>query len=208
MNQTPSTNPAHDAPDEPLRLIESRYVALPAENIDTDQICPARFLTSTTRDGFARALFADWRYDKSGAPRREFPLNTEEASGARVLVTGRNFGCGSSREHAVWALKENGIRAVITTAVADIFKRNALKNGLVPIVVDAASHEAILARPGATLVIDIERLLVTWPGGSAPFEVEPFARHCLMEGVDELGYLLKQHAAITAYETRATAPHR
>ena len=153
--------------NQPLRRIESRIVVLPAENIDTDQICPARFLTTTSRDGFGHALFADWRYDKTGAPKPEFPLNRPEAKAARVLVTGRNFGCGSSREHAVWALRDNGIQAVIATGVADIFKRNALKNGVAPVVIDEASHRALLANPGATVVIDIERLAVTWPGGSS-----------------------------------------
>ena len=186
--------------NQPLRRIESTFVALPNENIDTDQICPARFLTTTSRDGFAPALFADWRHDKAGGLRPEFPMNRPEAKGARILVTGRNFGCGSSREHAVWALRENGIQAVVATAVADIFKRNALKNGVVPVVIDAASHAALQADPAATVLIDIERLLVAWPGGETKFAIEPFARHCLMEGVDELGYLLKQETAIAGYE--------
>jgi 3-isopropylmalate/(R)-2-methylmalate dehydratase small subunit len=191
--------------NQPLRRIESSFVILPNENIDTDQICPARFLTTTSRDGFAPALFADWRYDKAGALRAEFPMNRAEAKGARILVTGRNFGCGSSREHAVWALRENGIQAVIATAVADIFKRNALKNGVVPVVIDAASHTTLLAHPTATILVDLERLVVAWPGGEARFAIEPFARHCLMEGVDELGYLLKQDGAVSAFEI-ATSP--
>jgi len=185
---------------KPLRRIESRFVLLPSENIDTDQICPARFLTTTSREGFGPALFADWRYDKEGRPRPEFPMNQPRAQEARVLVTGRNFGCGSSREHAVWALRDGGIQAVIATAVADIFKRNALKNGVVPVVIDAASHAALAADPEAKVTIDLERLIVTWPGGEARFAIEPFARHCLLEGVDELGYLLKQDAAIARYE--------
>ena len=188
--------------NQPLRRIESTFVVLPAENIDTDQICPARFLTSTSREGFAPALFADWRYDKTGSPRPEFPLNRPEAKGARILVTGRNFGCGSSREHAVWALRENGIQAVIATGVADIFRRNALKNGVVPVVIDAAGHAALLAQPAAVILVDLERLIVAWPGGKARFVIEPFARHYLMEGVDELGYLLKEDVAITAHEAR------
>jgi 3-isopropylmalate/(R)-2-methylmalate dehydratase small subunit len=186
--------------NEPLRRIESTFVVLPNENIDTDQICPARFLTSTSRDGFGPALFADWRYDPTGAARPEFPMNRPGASGARILVAGRNFGCGSSREHAVWALRENGIQAVIAPGVADIFRRNALKNGVVPVVIDAASHAALVAKAGTTLVVDVEKLTVAWPGGEAGFALEPFARHCLIEGVDELGYLLKQDAAIAAYE--------
>jgi len=192
---------------QPLSRIESTFVILPAENIDTDQICPARFLTTTSREGFAPALFADWRYDKAGDLRPEFPMNRPEAKAARILVTGRNFGCGSSREHAVWALRENGIQAVIATAVADIFKRNALKNGVVPVVIDAASHAALLAQPAAPILVDLDHLLVAWPGGEAQFAIEPFARHCLMEGVDELGYLLKQDGAIAAYEM-STAPHQ
>ncbi len=187
---------------KPLRRIESTFVVLPAENIDTDQICPARFLTTTSRDGFAQALFADWRFDQDGAPRPEFPLNRPEAKAARILVTGRNFGCGSSREHAVWALRENGVEAVIATSVADIFKRNALKNGVLPIVIDAASHASLSRSAGASILVDLEQLLVAWPGGEAKFAIEPFARHCLLEGVDELGYLLKQEVAISAFEER------
>lgn len=185
-----------------LRRIESTFAVLPAENIDTDQICPARFLTTTSRDGFARALFADWRFDAQGEPRREFPLNRPEAKGARILVAGRNFGCGSSREHAVWALRDNGIEAVIAPAVADIFRRNALKNGVVPVVIDVASHAALLANPAAVVVIDIETSTVKWPEGETRFDLEPFARHCLLEGVDELGYLLKQEGAIRRFEER------
>jgi 3-isopropylmalate/(R)-2-methylmalate dehydratase small subunit len=187
----------------PLRLIESTFVVLPAENIDTDQICPARFLTTTSGAGFGPSLFADWRFDKKGEPRPDFPLNQPQAKGARILVAGRNFGCGSSREHAVWALRDNGIQAVIAPSLADIFKRNALKNGVVPIAIDEASHEALLAHQGATIVVDLETLSVKWPdGGEARFTIEPFARHCLMEGVDELGFLLAQDSAIAGHEGR------
>ncbi len=188
---------------KPLRRIESTFVVLPAENIDTDQICPARFLTTTSRDGFAKALFADWRFDQDGAPRPEFPLNRPTAKDARILVTGRNFGCGSSREHAVWAIRDNGVQAVIATSVADIFKRNALKNGVLPIVIDVASHASLARSAGASILVDLEQLLVAWPGGEAKFAIEPFARHCLLQGVDELGYLLKQDAAIRAFEEMA-----
>lgn len=187
---------------KPLRRIESTFVVLPAENIDTDQICPARFLTTTARDGFARALFADWRLEPNGEPRAGFAFNQPRAKGARILVTGRNFGCGSSREHAVWALRDNGIEAVIAPSIADIFKRNALKNGVLPIVVDAASHAALVSQTDAVVAVDLEQQLVSWPGGEARFDIEPFARHCLMEGVDELGYLLSQGAAIAAFEER------
>ncbi len=188
---------------KPLRRIESTFVVLPAENIDTDQICPARFLTTTSRDGFAQALFADWRFDQNGAPRPEFPLNRPGAKDARILVTGRNFGCGSSREHAVWALRENGVEAVIATSVADIFKRNALKNRVLPIVIDEASHVSLGGSVGASILVDLEQFLVAWPGGEAKFAIEPFARLCLLQGVDELGYLLEQEAAIRAFEERA-----
>lgn len=186
-----------------VRRLESRTAVMPTENIDTDQIIPARFLTTTTRLGLGRQLFADWRYDASGAPRPEFVLNRTENQGAEVLVAGRNFGCGSSREHAVWALRDFGIRAVISTEFADIFRRNALKNGVVPVVLDAAAHAALLAQPGARVVVDLEAKAVTLPDGTkASFPIEPFARYCLMEGVDELSFLASQDAAITAYERR------
>jgi 3-isopropylmalate/(R)-2-methylmalate dehydratase small subunit len=187
--------------NQPLRRIESTFVALPAQNIDTDQICPARFLTTTSSRGFGPALFADWRFDNEGQPRPDFPLNREGAAEARILVAGRNFGCGSSREHAVWALRDNGFQAVIAPGLADIFRRNALKNGVVPIAIDEASHAALLANPEASIVVDLETRSVSWPGGGeAGFDIEPFARHCLMEGIDEMGFLLGQSASIAAYE--------
>ncbi len=188
---------------EPFRRLESKTVVLPTENIDTDQIIPARFLTTTTRVGLGQSLFADWRYDASGAKRTDFPLNQPGNEDAQVLVAGRNFGCGSSREHAVWALRDFGFRAVISTELADIFRRNAQKNGVVPVVVDAASHAWLTANPGAAVVIDLERRALALPDGTlARFAIEPFARYCLMEGVDELQFLLSQDAAITAYERR------
>ncbi len=186
---------------EPFRRLESRTVVLPTENIDTDQIIPARFLTTTTRLGLGQQLFADWRYDASGDTRADFALNHPASQGAQILDAGRNFGCGSSREHAVWALRDYGFRAVISTEVADIFRRNALKNGVVPIVLDAASHAQLVAKPSATVIVDLEQQLVTLPDGAlAPFAIEAFARYCLMEGVDELQFLLSQDAAISAYE--------
>ena len=188
---------------EPFRRLESKTVVLPTENIDTDQIIPARFLTTTTREGLGQRLFADWRYDASGAKRVDFALNQPDSEGARILVAGRNFGCGSSREHAVWALRDFGFRAVISTEVADIFRRNALKNGLVPVVVDAVSHARLVASPGATVMVDLEQRALTLPDGTlADFAIESFARYCLLEGVDELQFLLSQEAAITAYEQR------
>ena len=188
---------------EPFRRFESRTVVLPTENIDTDQIIPARFLITTTREDLGEKLFADWRYDDAGQRREDFPLNQPENQGAQVLVAGRNFGCGSSREHAVWALRDFGFRAVISTELADIFKRNAQKNGVVPIVVDAASHAQLVAKPGAMVRVDLEERAVALPDGAlVPFAIEAFARYCLMEGVDELQFLLSQDAAITAYERR------
>lgn len=187
----------------PIRRIDSKTVVLSTENIDTDQIYPGRFLTVTTRTGLGENLFADWRYDSSGAKRDGFPLNQADTASARVLVAGRNFGCGSSREHAVWALHDYGFRAVISTEIADIFKRNAIKNGVLPIVLDARSHARLIANPGARVVIDLEVLSVSLPGGdSATFAIEPFARYCLMEGKDELDFLLSQRAAIDAFEKR------
>jgi 3-isopropylmalate/(R)-2-methylmalate dehydratase small subunit len=181
--------------------IRSRTVVLPATNIDTDQIIPARFLTSTSKAGFGKHLFSEWRYDAAGNPKPEFPLNRPEAAGARILVSGRNMGCGSSREHAPWALQDFGFEAVISTEFADIFRTNCLKNGLLPVVVDEQSHGWLIANPGAELTIDVQSSTLTLPDGSSVvFPLEGFARYCLLNGVDELGYLLSQNAAISAYE--------
>jgi 3-isopropylmalate/(R)-2-methylmalate dehydratase small subunit len=188
----------------PIRIIESRTVVLPRENIDTDQIIPARFLKVTDKAGLGKAAFADWRYGPDGGPVAGFALNQPEAQGCAVLVAGENFGCGSSREHAPWALHDFGFRAVISTRIADIFKSNALKNGLLPIVVDPASHAALLAAPGARVRIDLEAQTLTLPGGaSVGFAIDGFSRHCLLNGVDELGFLLGQAEAITAFERGA-----
>jgi 3-isopropylmalate/(R)-2-methylmalate dehydratase small subunit len=181
--------------------IRSRTVVLPAANIDTDQIIPARFLTSTSKTGFGKHLFADWRYDGAGNPRSEFALNRPEAAGAGVLVAGRNIGCGSSREHAPWALLDFGFQAVISTEFADIFRTNSLKNGLLPVVVDEATHAWLLANPGVEVSIDVAASTLTLPNGAVvKFPLEGFARFCLLNGVDELGYLLSQSAAISTYE--------
>jgi len=186
---------------EPILTIRSRTVVMPSTNIDTDQIMPARFLTTTTREGLGRHLFADWRYDSAGAPIPEFVLNRPESAGCTILVAGRNIGCGSSREHAPWGFYDFGIRAIVSTEIADIFRNNSLKNGLVPVVVDEATHAWLVANPGAEITIDLERCTVTLPDGRAvSFPLESFARYCLMNGVDELGYLLSQDAAIRAYE--------
>ena len=189
---------------DPITVIRSRTAVMPSSNIDTDQIIPARFLTTTTRDGLGTALFADWRYGTDGRPNPEFVLNRPEAQGCEILVAGRNIGCGSSREHAPWALLDYGFRAVISTEIADIFRNNSLKNGLLPVVVDEATHAWLVANPGAEVEIDLPSTTLRLPDGrSVSFPVEAFARYCLMNGVDELGYLLKQADAIAAYERRA-----
>jgi 3-isopropylmalate/(R)-2-methylmalate dehydratase small subunit len=187
----------------PVREIRSRTVVLPAENVDTDQIIPARFLVTTTREGIGRGLFADWRFDASGRPRPEFVLNREEAKGAQVLVAGRNFGCGSSREHAVWALQAGGFAAVVSPAFADIFRANALKNGLLPVQVDEKTHASLRATPAAEVRIDVEACTLTFPGGRAEFPLEPFARYCLLNGLDELTFLLSREGDIAAFEAKA-----
>src|SRR6202790_3634860 len=173
---------------EPIRQIRSRTAVLPFTNIDTDQIIPARFLRTTTRAGLAQQLFADWRYSADGAIKPGFALNRPEAAGCAVLVAGRNFGCGSSREHAPWALLDYGFRAVISTEIADIFRGNSLMNGFLPIVVDEQTSQWLLQHPGAEVDIDLESLSLTLPDGKrVRFPVEGFARYCLLNGVDELG---------------------
>jgi 3-isopropylmalate/(R)-2-methylmalate dehydratase small subunit len=186
---------------EPITVIRSRTVVMPSSNIDTDQIIPARFLTTTTREGLGASLFADWRYGPDGQPRTEFVLNQPAARGCEVLVAGRNIGCGSSREHAPWALLDYGFRAVVSTEIADIFRSNSLKNGLVPVVVDEATHRWLLEHPGAEVEVDLPATVLRLPDGrEVGFPIEPFARYCLVHGVDELGYLLSQLPAIERYE--------
>ncbi|HUG73777.1 MAG TPA: 3-isopropylmalate dehydratase small subunit [Steroidobacteraceae bacterium] len=188
---------------EGITSVTSRTVVLPASDVDTDQIIPARFLRTTSKEGLGQQLFADWRYLPDGTPKPDFPLNRPEAAGARILVAGDNFGCGSSREHAPWALTDFGILAVVSTSFADIFRSNALKNGLVPVVVDAMTLEWLNANPGAEVTVDLTSSTLRLPNGRGiAFPIEPFARFCLMQGVDQLGYLLKQDAAISAYEQR------
>ncbi len=188
---------------EPIRVIESKTVVLPRENVDTDQIIPARFLKVTDKKGLGKVLFCDWRYDAQERPRPEFVLNRPEARGCDVLVAGDNFGCGSSREHAPWALVDYGFKAVIATRIADIFRNNALKNGLVPVVLEPAAVEKLMAAPGAKVRIDLGAQTVTLPDGStAPFPIDGFSRYCLMNGVDELGFLLSQEEAIAKFESK------
>jgi 3-isopropylmalate/(R)-2-methylmalate dehydratase small subunit len=186
---------------EPIKKFRGRTAVLPQSNIDTDQIIPARFLRTTTREGLGAQLFADWRYDSNGKPKEDFLLNRPEAAGCTVLVAGRNFGCGSSREHAPWALIDFGFRAVISTEIADIFRNNSLKNGLLPITVDDDTSRWLIANPGQQIDIDLESCTLTLPHGRAiTFPIEAFARYCLVNGVDELGYLRSQDPAIRAFE--------
>jgi len=184
-----------------IDFITSRSVALPIANIDTDQIIPARFLTTTSRAGLGRHAFQDWRWREDGSANPEFALNRPENAGAGILIAGDNFGCGSSREHAPWALLDAGIRAVISTAIADIFRSNALKNGLLAIVVSPAEQASLLAAAGETLTIDLRAQRIGRIG-QAPidFTINAFARQCLLDGVDELGYLLARTDAITRFE--------
>ncbi len=192
---------------DPIRTLRSRTVVLPVSDIDTDQIIPARFLTTTTREGLGRHLFADWRYGSDGSPRPDFVLNQPAAAGCTVLVAGHNFGCGSSREHAPWALTDFGVRAVVSTQFADIFRSNALKNGLLPVLLEAPTHRWLLEHPGAEVTIDLEHTTLTLPTGEAVrFPLEPFARYCLTHGVDELGFLLDRTAQIEAYESQRNQP--
>jgi len=190
---------------EPIQSFTSRVVLLPVENIDTDQIIPARFLKVTDKAGLGEALFADWRYEADGSPRADFVLNRPESTGAQVLFAGDNFGCGSSREHAPWALVGYGFRAVISTFFADIFRNNALKNGLLPITVDPETHQALQSRlqrdPAAQVTIDLASQTLTLPDGEqVSFPIDPFAKHCLLNGVDQLGFLLAEEDAIRKYE--------
>ena len=184
-----------------LERIESRSVGLPIANIDTDQIIPARYLTTTSRAGLGQHAFQDWRWRPDGSPNPDFVLNRPEHAGAAILIAGDNFGCGSSREHAPWALLDAGIRVVISTAIADIFRNNALKNGLLAVVVAPDEHASLLAAAGESLVIDLRTQRIERQG-RAPiaFAINAFARQCLLDGVDELGYLLARTDAIARYE--------
>jgi 3-isopropylmalate/(R)-2-methylmalate dehydratase small subunit len=189
----------------------SNVIAGPAyvvqHNIDTDQIIPARFLKTTSKQGLDRQLFNDWRYDAQGNPKPDFILNTPRGQNAQVLLAGDNFGCGSSREHAPWALTQFGFRAVISTSFADIFKQNSLKNSLLPIIVPPDVHAelfaAIEANPDATVKVDLPAQTLTTPSGrKVEFPVDSFSKHCLVEGVDELGYILAHEADIAAFEAK------
>ncbi|HXC26278.1 MAG TPA: 3-isopropylmalate dehydratase small subunit [Gemmatimonadaceae bacterium] len=184
----------------------SPYITLPIENIDTDQIIPARFLKTTDKIGLGAAAFHDWRYTTNGAPKPDFILNRPEAQGAQILVAGHNFGCGSSREHAPWALIGTGLRAIVSSAFADIFQNNALKNGLLPIQVDSATLHRLLTTPtNNSITVDLDQQTITTPDGiSATFPIDPFAKHCLLHGVDQLGFLLALDPIITTFEQTHT----
>ena len=194
----------------PLKTLTARVVVMPNENVDTDQIIPARFLKAIDKEGMGKNLFADWRYDAAGNPRPDFVLNQARAPGAQILLAGDNFGCGSSREHAVWALTGFGFRAVISTSFADIFRSNALKNGLLPIVVDKAVHhdlfDLLAEIPQVELKIDVAAQTLALPGGrTVQFPLDPFSKTCLLEGTDELGYLLARENLISQYEAALEA---
>ncbi len=196
---------------EPITTFTAKAAALPVENIDTDQIIPARYLKVTDKVGLGEGLFADWRRLPDGSPNPDFALNRPETASAQVLVAGNNFGCGSSREHAPWALQGYGFKAVISTYFADIFRNNALKNGLLPITVDSETYYQLVSLcdedPETTVTVDLASQTVTLPGGQqVSFPIDGFAKHCLLNGIDQVGFLLQQEDAISAYE--ATHPSR
>jgi 3-isopropylmalate/(R)-2-methylmalate dehydratase small subunit len=188
--------------------LTSKVVSLPVDDIDTDQIIPARYLKTTDKTGLGDSLFSDWRYNPDGSPRADFVLNQPSAKGSQLLFAGRNFGCGSSREHAPWALAGFGFRAVIAASFADIFRNNALKNGLLPVQLDPQTHEHLAELleelPGATVTIDLAKQELLMPDGqTAHFPLDAFSKTCLLNGMDELGYLLSFSDKIAAFESRA-----
>jgi 3-isopropylmalate/(R)-2-methylmalate dehydratase small subunit len=191
---------------EPIKTFESRIVALPINDIDTDQIIPARWLKVTDKSGLADGLFYAWRYNPDGTPKEDFVLNQPEFKGAQVLIAGNNFGCGSSREHAPWALQGYGFKAVISTFFADIFRNNSLKNGLLPIMVDPETHQQLISMaqedPSTVITIDLAAQTINLPDGRrVTFPIDPFAKHCLLNGVDQMGFLLAEDESILAFET-------
>ncbi|MEM7706014.1 MAG: 3-isopropylmalate dehydratase small subunit [Pseudomonadota bacterium] len=176
-------------------------VVIPQDNVDTDQIIPGRFLTTTSSEGFGDALFRDWRFDENDQPRKDFVLNQPAARTAGILVGGRNFGCGSSREHAPWAIRDFGFKAVVSSKLADIFSSNSQKCGLLPVVVSEELHRWLLANPGAEVMIDVERRRIEAGPHVETFPLDGFAQHCFLNGVDALGFLLEQDAAISRFES-------
>jgi 3-isopropylmalate/(R)-2-methylmalate dehydratase small subunit len=186
---------------KPIKSIQARTVVLANNDIDTDQIIPARFLTTTTRDGLGKHLFSDWRFNADGSTKTDFILNKPAAANCRILVAGKNFGCGSSREHAPWALLDYGFQGVISTEIADIFRSNSLKNGFLPIVVDGKTHDWLIENPGQEISIDVEASTLTLPTGAAiEFPMDSFARHCIVEGIDQLGFLQKHERQLQEFE--------
>ena len=190
---------------EPFNTLASQMVAIPGENIDTDQIIPTRFLKTTSKSGLGLHLFADWRYNPDGTPKADFPLNQPTAEKSLILLAGDNFGCGSSREHAPWALMDFGIKVVISTSFADIFRNNALKNGLLPVIVDPETHRQLFSlveeEPDTVITIDLASQTLTLPDERpATFPIDSFSKTCLLEGIDQLGYLLKHEPQIGGYE--------
>lgn len=186
---------------KPVTHLRSHTAVLAHENIDTDRIIPARFLTTTERAGLGRYAFNDWRYNADGSTNAAFELNKPAARGCEILVAGRNFGCGSSREHAPWALLDFGLRAVLSSEIADIFRNNALKNGLLAVVLSESEHRYLLAHPGIELAIDVAAQTIELPdGGRFSFQLDAFAKHCLLTGVDQLGFLLSQAPQIEHFE--------
>ena len=184
-----------------VKIISSKSVVLPLDDIDTDQIIPARFLTTTSKEGLGKSLFNDWRFNSDGSLIKEFILNQSISSGCEILVAGRNFGCGSSREHAPWALLDYGIKAVISTQIADIFFNNSLKNGFIPIRIDKDSHNWLLSNPGVKIIIDINELSVNIDGyKKLDFYMDPFSKYCLLNGIDQLGFIMKHESQIKKYE--------
>ena len=193
---------------KPVSTIRSKTVVLPTRDIDTDQIIAARFLTTTSREGLGENVFYDLRYNKDGSEKTDFNLNQPDAKGCGILVAGNNFGCGSSREHAPWALLDYGFEAVLSTEIADIFRSNSLKNGLLAITVDDQTHRWLLENPGADVIIDLASSSITLPGDrTVEFSMDGFSRHCLLEGIDQLGFLRKQLDSIERFEeTRSWKP--
>ncbi len=188
---------------EKFKHLQSKTLVLPDANIDTDQIIPARFLTTTSRKGLGRAAFYDWRFDEAGMPRNSDPFAGKDPLAHQILVGGPNFGCGSSREHAPWALADFGFRAVVSTKIADIFKSNALKNGILPVEVDADTHADLLACPGAEVIINLQDLQIERLGvWKQSFQIDAFGRRCLLEGVDPLRFLQGCAEQIAQFEAK------
>ena len=187
------------------KIIEfsSKTVVLSVNDIDTDQIIPARFLTVTTKDGLGDGLFADWRFDEDGNKVEQFPLNQDKSDGRSILISGSNFGCGSSREHAPWALVDYGFKAILSTSFADIFRNNALKNGLLPLTVSEEFHAMLTENEGIEVTVSLEKMMIHASNEmKEAFDLEPFSRYCLMNGIDQLGFIMNHEEQINAFENK------